>query len=500
MGWKSRISIPYASYIAKNVYRVHNNCEAIQKSVLQHLIKLGRKTQFGNDHGFDNISSYEDFKKNVPVAEYESIKNYIERILQGEKDVLWPGIPIYFAKTSGTTSGAKYIPLTDVSIKTHINAARNALLTYIYNSGKSEFVDGKMIFLQGSPRLNNDEIIPTGRLSGIVANHVPSYLQSNRMPSYSTNCIEDWEEKVQAIVKETAGEDMRLISGIPPWVQMYFEKLLEYTGKKNILEIFPNFSLLVYGGVNYHPYEMKMQELIGGHVDSIELFPASEGFIAFQDDQSSEGMLLNIDAGMFYEFIPVDEIGKSNPKRLSLTEVKLGVNYAIIISSNAGLWAYDLGDTVKFVSLEPHRVLVTGRTKHFTSAFGEHVIAEEVESSLSMASSVLNIQVNEFHVAPQVKPKDNELPYHEWLIEFSHETPDLNQLRAILEKEMRRKNPYYDDLIKGQVLQELKITVVPNKTFQLYMKSQGKLGGQNKLPRLANDRKIADEILKITST
>ncbi len=497
MGWKSRLSIPYANFVTRNVYRLHGNAVAVQHEVFDKLIREGVKTAFGKDHQFEQIRNYEDFKRNVPVKGYEGIKTYTERIRQGEKDVIWPGQPKYFAKTSGTTSGAKYIPLTHVSIKTHIAAARHALLSYLHTTKKSSFVDGKMIFLQGSPELDYSEVIPTGRLSGIVANHVPSYLQSNRMPSYKTNCIADWEEKVNAIVNETANEDMRLISGIPPWVQMYFEKLIEHTGKKNILEIFPNFSLMVYGGVNYHPYEVKMKELIGGDIDTVELFPASEGFIAYQDDIEEQGMLLNIHAGMFFEFIPASEIGSENPTRLSLGEVEKDVNYAIVISSNAGLWAYDLGDTVKFVSLDPHRVIVTGRTKHFTSAFGEHVIAEEVETALSTASSVLQVKVSEFHVAPMVKTTQGDLPYHEWFVEFSGEVPNLEQLKIILEKEMRRQNPYYDDLISGSVLQELKITVVPENTFKQFMKNQGKLGGQHKLPRLANDRIIADELTKI---
>jgi hypothetical protein len=420
----------------------------------------------------------------------------MERAKAGELSVLWPGMPKYFCKTSGTTSGTKYIPLTQASLPNHIGSARNALLNYIGETGKSNFVDGKMIFLQGSPELDRlDSGIPFGRLSGIVANHVPAYLQKNRMPSYATNCIEDWETKVNRIVDETSKQDMRLISGIPSWVQMYFELLLEKTGRQTIKEIFPNFELFVFGGVNFAPYKSRFAELIGEEIPTIELYPASEGFLAYQDSQQAEGLRLNVNSGIYFEFIKAEEYFTENPKRYALYEVELGVNYALILSNNAGLWGYSIGDTVKFVSLNPFRILVTGRIKHFTSAFGEHVIGEEVDRAMSDALQQLHFSVNEFHVAPQVQPSEG-LPYHEWIIEFNVDVPDLNVLQALLDNKMQEQNVYYKDLIVGNVLQPLKITSVKTGAFNAYMKSEGKLGGQNKIPRLANDRKLADALLQ----
>jgi hypothetical protein len=410
--------------------------------------------------------------------------------------MLWPGKPLYYAKTSGTTSGAKYIPLTKDSMPSHINAARNAILCYIAETGNAKFVDGKMIFLQGSPEMEEKNGVKLGRLSGIVAHYVPSYLQKNRMPSWETNCIEDWETKVDAIVEETRNENMSVISGIPSWVQMYFERLQQKTGKK-VGELFPNFDLFIYGGVNYEPYRSKFENLIGRKVDSIELYPASEGFFAFQDKQTEKGMLLQLDSGMFYEFVKADEFYEENAKRLTIGEVETGVNYVILVSSNAGLWAYNIGDTVQFTSTKPYRVIVSGRIKHFISAFGEHVIAKEVEEAIQEATAATNARISEFTVAPQITPENEELPYHEWFVEFEKEPEDLSKFSKILDKSLQQQNSYYFDLIKGKILQPLKISKVPENGFQQYMKSIGKLGGQNKLPRLANDRKIAEVLEKI---
>jgi hypothetical protein len=426
----------------------------------------------------------------VPVQDYEGLKKYVERIKTGESDVLWPGKPIYFAKTSGTTSGAKYIPLTKASLPFHISAARNAILAYIHQTKKSSFVSGKMIFLQGSPILEEANGIKLGRLSGIVAHFVPKYLQKNRLPSWETNCIEDWETKVDAVVEETFPEDMTVISGIPSWVQMYFEKLVE-KGQKPVGEIFKNFNLFIYGGVNYEPYRAKFESLIGRKVDSIELFPASEGFFAYQDDQNEKGMLLLLNAGIFYEFIKADEFYTENPKRYTIQDVEIGINYVLILNTNAGLWGYNIGDTIQFTSTKPYRVIVSGRIKHYISAFGEHVIGKEVEHALQEAMTDTSIQVNEFTVAPQITPTVG-LPYHEWFIEFNQASDDLEAFALKIDQAMRKQNTYYDDLIVGNVLRTLVIYPLPKNAFQSYMKSIGKLGGQNKVPRLSNDRKIAD--------
>ncbi|MDB5063478.1 MAG: hypothetical protein JWP67_3321 [Mucilaginibacter sp.] len=494
MGLKAAFSKVFAVYVNRQLNYIRQNAVKLQQNTFSNLIFDAKDTAFGRDHHFGDINSYEDFKKNVPIRDYEELRPYIERIVHGEENVMWPGKPAYLAKTSGTTSGVKYIPISKESMPEHIKAARNALLSYIYETGKADFVDGKMIFLQGSPVLEVKAGISTGRLSGIVAHHVPAYLQKNRLPSYQTNCIEDWEQKVDAIVQETVKEDMRLISGIPPWCQMYFDRLSAVSGCKKIKDIFPNFKLFVHGGVNYEPYRARMEESIGAKIDSIETYPASEGFIAFQDSQKEKGLLLLVDSGIFYEFIPSDEYFNENPTRINLKDVELDKNYALIMNTNAGLWGYSLGDTVKFVSKNPYRIMVSGRIKHYISAFGEHVIGEEVEHSLMSVAKEEGVDVIEFTVAPQVAPGDGRPPYHEWFIEFGKEPKDLKAFALKVDKVLQQKNIYYFDLIEGNILQPLIIQSLKKDTFINYMRSQGKLGGQNKVPRLANDRKIADEL------
>ncbi|MFI0429716.1 GH3 auxin-responsive promoter family protein [Mariniflexile sp. HMF6888] len=487
---KSALAKPFAKRVHYTIQKWAKKPFETQEKVFQNLISEAAGTQFGKDHDFISINSYEDFVKRVPIRDYEDLKPYVERVVAGEEDILWKGKPIYFAKTSGTTSGSKYIPISKESMPYHVEAARNAILMYINETGNSKFVDGKMIFLQGSPILKEQNGIQLGRLSGIVAHYVPKYLQKNRLPSWETNCIEDWETKVDAIVEETLPENMTIISGIPSWVQMYFEKLQQKTGKK-VGDIFKNFNLFIFGGVNYEPYRAKFENLIGRKVDSIELYPASEGFFAFQDKQNEKGMLLQLNSGIFYEFIRADEFFNENPKRITIKDVEIGVNYVMIISTNAGLWAYNIGDTVQFTSTKPYRVIVSGRIKHFISAFGEHVIGKEVEQAMQEATLNSNIRVTEFTVAPQINPLEG-LPYHEWFVEFENEPKDLFALAQKIDASLQKQNSYYFDLIQGKVLQPLKITKVKKGGFQEYMKSIGKLGGQNKLPRLSNDRKIVE--------
>jgi hypothetical protein len=494
MGIRSLLSKPFASIVISEQQKWASEPVNFQKKVFQELISGGKDTIFGKKHGFAEIKTHADFVKNVPIRDYEQFKPYIEQIKHGESDVLWRGKPLYFAKTSGTTSGVKYIPISQDSIHNHINSARNALLNYVHETGKSAFLDKKLIFLSGSPVLDTKGAIPTGRLSGIVNHHVPGYLRSNQKPSYDTNCIEDWEEKLEKIIDETLSANMSLISGIPPWVQMYFDRIIERTGKP-VKDVFPDFQVFVYGGVNFEPYRKKLYDSIGKKIDSIELFPASEGFFAFQDKQNEEGMLLQLDSGIFYEFVPAEEIFSENPTRLTIGEVETGKNYAMLVSNNAGLWAYNLGDTVKFVSTNPYKLIVSGRVKHFISAFGEHVIGEEVEKAMKLVTQQHpETELTEFTVAPQVTPTEGGLPYHEWLIEFAKQPDNLDKFSADLDAEMVKLNIYYKDLISGNILSPLKVSVLQKAAFQNYMKSQGKLGGQNKVPRLSNDRKIADEL------
>jgi len=492
MGIRAAIVRPFANHLHRRISGWSVHAVAAQARIMKQLVEGARHTRFGRDHQFGLIRTYDDFRQAVPIRDYEGLKPYIEEIKEGVSDVLWRGRPVYFAKTSGTTSGVKYIPMSRESTPLHFGTARDALFNYYRVTGNGRWLDGKVIFLSGSPELELTAGIPTGRLSGISNHLVPAWLRTNQLPSWEVNCIEDWEEKLDRIVTETLGQDLRLISGIPPWVQMYYERLLERTGKSSIREIFPNFSVFVYGGVNFEPYRAKLESMVGAAIDTVETYPASEGFIGFQDCFPSEGLLLNVDAGMFFEFIPAEEIHLERPSRLWLDEVELGVNYVLIMNTNAGLWGYNLGDTVQFVSKNPYRLVVSGRVKHFISAFGEHVIGKEVEEALLPVSRACGISIVEFTVAPQVNPAGGGLLYHEWLIEFDEVPADLAGFSLAVDRRMREQNIYYDDLIEGGVLRPLVITPLRAGAFRDYMKKEGKLGGQNKVPRLSNDRKIAD--------
>jgi hypothetical protein len=500
MGFKSLILRPWANQVSKQIVQWSTNALKEQENIFTQIIQRGCDTQFGIDHDFANIKSYEDFKQRVPVRDYEGLKTYFDRVVAGESNVLWPGRPSYFAKTSGTTSGVKYIPITSDSLPNHFGSARNALFHYFGQTGRGKWLDGKIIFLSGSPSLDDTNGVPTGRLSGISNHLVPAWVKRSQMPSYETNCIDAWEEKLDKIVEETLHQKMTLISGIPPWVQMYYERLLEVSGKSTIKEIFPDFSMFVYGGVNYEPYRAKLEELVGGQVDSVEIYPASEGFLAFQDIPGERGMFLNVASGLFFEFIPVNELGNEHPTRLRLHDVQCGVNYLLILNTNAGLWGYNIGDTVEFVSINPYRIIVTGRVKHYISAFGEHVIGKEVDEAMQLTCQALGARVVEFTVAPQVTPLEGGLPYHEWWVEFDEIPADLDRFAQFLDREMVKQNIYYDDLIEGSVLKPLVIRVLKRDSFRAYMKAQGKLGGQNKVPRLSNDRKIVSalEDMKLT--
>ena len=489
--FKRFIARIFAFFVVNEIKRTYYRAPEIQKKILKSIVKKSKKTVFGIEHNFDKIKNHDDFIKKVPVRDYEQIKKYIERIKKGEYNVLWPGKPKYLAKTSGTTSGVKQIPITKESMPNHILSARNALLFYIYETHKTKFLEGKTIFIQGSPILKSIKGILEGRLSGIVAHHVPKYLKKNNLPTFKTNSIEDWELKVNQICNETINENMTVIGGIPSWVQMYFEKILKKAKKKNLTELFYNFSLFIYGGVNFLPYKNIFKDLIGKEIDTIEYYPASEGFFAYQNSQLDKSLLLQYNSNIFYEFIKTDEFKKENAKRYNLGNVKIDINYVLIISNNAGLWAYDTGDTVKFTSLNPPKILVTGRYKHFISAFGEHVISEEVEKSISELCETKNINIREFTVAPMINSKKG-LPYHEWWIEFENDNIDITSSEKILDISMQQKNIYYRDLVKGGVLNSLKIVTVKRGGFNKYMRSIGKLGGQNKVPKLSNNRKFVD--------
>ncbi len=497
MAYKSTLIKPLARLLHRRVHRDARNAIADQNRIFKRLVHKAKNTTFGSDHGFSEIKSIADFKSKVPIRDYEALRIYVDQLVDGKANVLWPGLPKYLAKTSGTTSGAKYIPITKDSVSNHFHTARNATFNHCYLANNLKIFDGNLIFLSGSPTLTSTAGIRTGRLSGIVNHEVPKWVQKSQLPSYATNCIEDWEEKLDQIVEETYNKDLRMISGIPPWVQMYYEKLLNKTGKENIKELFPNFSLFTYGGVNFSPYRSALENLTGEKILSLETFPASEGFIAYQDQVENDGLLLNTNSGIYFEFIPIDQITSEQPDRLSLGDVELDIDYVLIINSNAGLWGYNIGDTVRFVSKDPYKLVVSGRVKHFISAFGEHVIGKEVEQAILEAGERHALSISEFTVAPQVTPSQGQLPYHEWLIEFGEQPNSLEQFANDIDLAMQKQNIYYKDLREGNVLQALKITSLQKDSFRKYMESKGKLGGQNKVPRLSNDRKLATELLNI---
>jgi len=462
-----------------------------QHKVFKSLIAKGKNTAFGKEHNFADINNYDDYKKLVPIREYEDYKPYIDRIIKGEKNVLWPSKTLYFAKSSGTVSGAKYLPISSDSIHNHISCARLGLLMYIYKTGKTNFLDGKLMFVSGSPKLEETGEILSGRLSGISNHHVPGFLKKNQLPSYETNCIEAWEEKLDAIIKETRDQNLTFISGIPSWVEMYFDRLLDKTGKATVSDVFPGLSLYMHGGVNFEPYKTRFRQLLGKDIDYLDTYPASEGFVGLQDEFPGEGILLIPDEGIFFEFIPADKFEEPDAPRLSLGEVETGVNYVVIINNNAGIWGYSLGDTIKFISKDPYRLKVTGRIKQYTSAFGEHVIAEEAESAITEACQKTGAKIKEFTVAPLVSNPDGR-PCHEWFVEFTRRPPSLEEFKNTLDNLMQEKNSYYSDLVKGGILQQLIIRPVKKNSFLEYMKSIGKLGGQNKTPHLKNDRSAAE--------
>lgn len=458
-------------------------------------LRRAANTRFGREHDFEAVLRDRNpaaaFRKAVPVRDYEALRPRFERAADGAPDELWTGKPLYLAKTSGTTGGTKYLPLTRDSVPHHVRGARDALLFHIHRSGNSAFLDGKMMFLSGSPALEtNPAGIRVGRLSGIAQHFVPKYLQSNRLPAFETNCIEDWEEKIAKIVRETANQDLRLISGIPPWVQMFFETLKATTGKSPA-EQWPELSVFVHGGVDYSAYKETFERSLGKRVDVVEVYPASEGFIAVQDAGPDDGLLLGLDYGAYFEFVPVEEYGKPEAHRLCADEVETDVQYAVVLTTDAGLWAYDLGDTVRFTSLRPLRLKVTGRVKHFISAFGEHVIAEEVNAAMLAALEECGGEVAEFTVAPLVSEHESR---HEWWVEFVRKPDDLNRFAAALDSALVRRNPYYRDLREGNILRPAGLVVLKTDACRNYMKSVGKLGGQNKFPRLTNDRKLADAL------
>lgn len=494
MSIKSNLAKVTAQVVCTREEKLCLSANDTQRKVFKSLITKAKVTKFGKDHHFDEIANHSDFTRNVPVRDYEKCKNYFERIRTGERDVCWPGVPKYLAKTSGTTSGVKYIPITRSSVSNHINSARNALFSYVYHRPQTKIFDGKMLFLSGSPILDLENGIHVGRLSGIVNHEIPNWFVKSKLPSHEINCIQPWEDKVDRMIEDLRGKDLRVVSGIPPWIQMFFERTLNITAKSNIIDVFPNLELYIHGGVNYEPYAQKIDQLVGKKLQLIETYPASEGFIAYQDNPEIDSMRIVSNSGIFYEFVELKNLDHDFPERLKLEEVSLNTDYAIILSSNAGLWSYLIGDVVRFYSLQPYRLKVTGRVSQFISAFGEHVISSEVDAALSNTISRLRMKINEFSVAPQVNPENGGLPYHEWFIEFDEVVSDLPLMEKVLNEEMCLMNTYYKDLIQNKILCPLKITPIHKDGFKKLMIQLNQYGEQFKVKRLQNDRMLVDRL------
>jgi hypothetical protein len=511
-----------------------------QKALLDHLVGTAARTRFGAEHHFESIGSIADYQARVPLRTYADFKPYWDRVFEGERDVTWRGHPRYFAVTSGTTSiaaaGNKYIPVSDEGIHSQMRVGRDILNFYFNHTHDTDLFRGRFMFLAGSTELKrHPHGILTGDLSGIMALETPLYTGFLRLPTGRTAAIADWEQKLDAVAREAHAADVRGIGGTPSWLICVFERVLELRRKagrpaRTLADVWPHLSLLVHGGVNFSPYRAAFEALFGKPVTTLEVYPASEGFIGVEDVPGTQDLLLMMDSGLFYEFIPAAEVGGAPPARRTVADVETGVDYAIALSTNSGLWSYLVGDTVRFTSLRPHRVRVTGRTQQFLSAFGEHLVVEDVEMAIAAACRAAGAQVQDFHVAPVYPPKTPLInhqdtkaprederssdpnhrswclgalvvkdmrPRHQWLVEFLQPPADAEKFGAALDDALRRQNEDYAAHRQGDAgMRPPEVVALPPKTFYRAMKEIGRFGPQNKAPRLRNDREFAEVLLR----
>lgn len=473
----------------------------IQFETLFSLISSARDTEWGQAHGFDKIETLQDFQNAMPLQTYDDIKPYVERLRNGEKNVLWPGEVKWFAKSSGTTSDkSKFIPVTKESLDDcHLRGPKDVFALYLKNHPESKLLKGKMLTLGGSHRVNrSDNNSLYGDLSAILIENVPFWADYIRIPSAEIALIEEFEEKVEKIIDTTLDENVTSFAGVPSWYLVLFNRILEKTGKSNILEVWPNMEVFVHGGVNFDPYRQQYKKLFpADQMHYMETYNASEGFFGIQDSPHTNDMLLMLDYGVFYEFIPMKEWGSENPRVLTLKDVEPGENYAIVISTNAGLWRYVIGDTIKFTGKFPFKFKITGRTKHFINAFGEEVIIDNAERAIKIACEHTGAVVNEYTAGP-VFMKDDKKGAHEWIIEFEVEPQELDYFVTVLDNSLKTLNSDYEaKRHKNLTLEKPHVKAVPKGTFYEWMKSRNKVGGQNKIPRLSNDRKYLDELLEM---
>ena len=473
-----------------------------QRNVLQHLVTQGQYTDFGKKYNFNRLFTIKDFKKRVPIHEYDDLKPYIQRMMNGEENVLWNTPINWFAKSSGTTSDkSKFIPLSEESFKEmHFKASKDVLTHYYNNFPESDLLTGKALVVGGSHQVNsiNDEI-QYGDLSAVLMQNSPFWGQWIRTPELRIALLDEWENKIEKLAENTLNENVTSIAGVPTWTIILIKRLLEMSGKSTLKEVWPNLELYLHGGVSFTPYRKQMEKLIGGPINYLETYNASEGFFAAQCMPNDEGMLLFTDHGIFYEFLPLEEYGKPDARTVGLRQVELNKNYALVISTNGGLWRYLVGDTVAFTSLKPYKIKVTGRVKYFMNAFGEEVIAENADKAIAKACEVTHTVVNDYTAAP-IYFNENENGAHEWLIEFDSPPEDLDSFTKELDSALKDLNSDYEaKRYKNIALRMPLVRSVPHGTFQLWLKTKGKLGGQHKVPRLSNERKMIEEINALLS-
>ena len=476
-----------------------NHPEDSQREVLQDLVTSAQYTEFGKKYGFSKLFSIKSFKKAVPIHEYDDIKPYIQRIMDGEQNVLW-NTPIYwFAKSSGTTSDkSKFIPLSDESLQDcHYKAAKDVLTLYYCYNPDSDLLTGKGLVIGGSHNIHqvNDEV-QYGDLSAVLLQNTPFWGSWIKTPELSIALMDEWEEKIEKLAESTIKENVTSISGVPTWTMVLFKRILEMTGKNNISEVWPSLELYIHGGVSFKPYREQFNKLIGKKINYLEMYNASEGFIAAQENPKDEGMLLFVDHGIFMEFMPVSEYGKADPQTIGLGQVETGTNYAPVISTNGGLWRYLLGDTIRFTSLKPYKIIVTGRVKHYINAFGEELIIDNTDMAISMACEKTGAIVVDYTAAP-IYFSDDTNGAHEWLIEFDKDPVDVEMFTKELDRALQSLNSDYEAKRHKNIALRMPVMRVLKKgSFNNWLKSRGKLGGQHKVPRLSNERIFIEEILQ----
>ena len=478
-----------------------NNPVEAQRDILQDLVTAAQYTDFGKKYHFSTLFSIRDFKHRVPLHEYDDLSPFIKRMMQGEENVLWNTPVNWFAKSSGTTSDkSKFIPVSEESLQeNHYQASKDVLTIYYRNFPSSDLLTGKGLVIGGSHQISRmNEEVQYGDLSAVLMQNSPFWGQWLRTPELSIALLDAWEEKLERLAQSTAGENVTSLAGVPTWTLLLLKRILEITGKKVIADVWPNLELYIHGGVSFVPYRNTFEQLIGKPINYLEIYNASEGFFAAQDVPGNEGMLLYTGHGIFYEFMPVEEYGRENPRTIGLADVELNRNYAPVISTNGGLWRYLVGDTIQFTSLNPFRIRISGRIKHFMNAFGEEVMVENADHAISIAARETSSVVRDYTAAP-VFYRDQGVGAHEWLIEFDQQPADINTFANFLDKALKECNSDYEAKRQKDIaLRPPVVRILPNDTFNNWLRSKGKMGGQHKVPRLSNDRKILEEIRKFS--